>query len=110
MKKLTKAVVETLKKDTNNIVFEKDGFIKIVKKNGDGVCDWIKPDTLQAAVDNYDELEDGCIEYRDFFRKLIEKKYAGMSLLERIADVEKSYSEHDKAVLASVNMDKLMGF
>lgn len=103
MRKLNKAMIEAWKNDTNNIVFEKDGFIKIVKKNGDGVCDWIKPDTLQAAVDNYDELEDGCTEYQDFFRKLIEKKYAGMSLLERIADVEKTYSENDKATIAHFN-------
>ncbi len=103
MKKPNKAMIETWKNDTNNIVFEKDGFIKIVKKNGDGVCDWINPETLKAAVDNYDELEDGCIEYRDFLKKIIEKEYAGMSPLERIEELEKSYSDNDKATIAHFN-------
>lgn len=106
MKKLTKTVVESLKKDSNNIVFEKDGFIKILAQNGDVVIDWVNEKTLKFAFDNYDELDKVC---DNFYRKLVEKKYTG-SALEKIEKGEAEYSDHDKAILASVNMDKLMGF
>lgn len=109
MKKLTKAVVDTLKKDTNNIVFEKDGFIKILAKNGDNVLDWVNVDTLKFVVDaKYDELEKECDA---FWKAYTAKKYEGLSNLEKIEKIESEYSEHDKAMIASVSgNDKLWGF
>lgn len=106
MRKLTKTVVENLKKGANNVVFEKDEFIKILAQNGDVVIDWVNEKTLKFAVDNYEELDKAC---DNFYKELVEKKYTG-SALEKIAKAEAECSEHDKAVLASVNMNKLMGF
>lgn len=107
MRKLSKALIQTMKNDVNNVVFEKDGFVKILAKNGDVVVDWVNADTVKFAVDNYDELETACNE---FFLNLVNKKYNGLSNIEKIKKAESEYTEHDKAVLASVNMDKLMGF
>lgn len=109
MRKLTKAVVEALKKDTNNIVFEKDGFIKILAKNGDNVLDWVNADTLKFVVDaKYDELEKECDA---FWKAYTSEKYSGLSVLEKIEKIESEYSEHDKAMLASVSgNDKVRGF
>ena len=49
MRKLTKTVVESLKNDANNVVFEKDGFIKILAKNGDVVIDWVNEKKLEVC-------------------------------------------------------------
>lgn len=108
MKKLTKSVVETLKKD--NIVFEKDGFVKILTKNGDNVLDWVNADTLKFVVDlrQYEELEKECDV---FWKTYMGKKYLGLSAMEKIEKAESEYSEHDKAMIASVRgNDKVCGF
>ena len=104
MRKLTNKMIESMK--AGNVVFEKDGFVKILAQNGDVVIDWVNEKNLKFAVDNYDELDKAC---DNFYKELVEKKYTG-SALEKIAKVEAEYSDHDKAILASVNMDKLKGF
>ena len=96
-------MIESMK--VGNVVFEKDGFVKILAQNGDVVIDWVNEKTLKFAVDNYDELDKAC---DSFYKELVAKKYTG-SALEKIAKTEAEYSDHDKAVLASVNMDKLLG-
>lgn len=106
MRRLTREMIENWKSENDNVVFQKDGFIKILAQNGDIVVDWINEKTLKFAFDNYDELDKAC---DNFYKKLVSKKYTG-SNLEKIAKAEAEYSENDKAVLASVNMDKLMGF
>ena len=107
MKKLTKSVVEILKK--GNVVFEKDGFIKILTKDGDNVLDWVNADTLNFIVDaKYDELEKECDA---FWKAYTEKKYEGLSAMESIEKAESEYSEHDKAMIASVRgNNKVRGF
>lgn len=76
MRKLTRAVLETLKNDANNVVFEKDGFIKIFAKNGDNILEWVNNSSLEFVVDNekYDELEKEC---NSFWKEYVAKKCAG---------------------------------
>lgn len=106
MKKLTKKLIEEMKADTTNVIFENSGFIKIVKENGDVVLDWINENTLEFAIDNYEELDKVC---NSFYKNLVSKKYKG-SALDKIAQAESSYTDHDKAVINNVNHTKLMGF
>ena len=110
MRKLTRAVLETLKNDANNVVFEKDGFVKILAKNGDNILDWVNSSSLKFVVDNekYDELEKEC---DSFWKEKTVEKYAGLSLMESIEKIESEFSEHDKAMVATVSgNDKARGF
>ena len=104
MRKLTNKMIEDFK--VGNVVFEKDGFVKILAQNGDIIVDWVNEKTLKFAIDNYDELDKAC---DNFYKELTSKKYTG-SNLEKITKAETEYSENDKATLESVNMDRLMGF
>ena len=110
MRKLTRAVLETLKNDANNVVFEKDGFIKILAKNGDNILEWVNTSSLKFVVDNekYDELEKEC---DSFWKEQVAKKCAGLSFMKNKEKIESEYSEHDKAMIASVRgNDKARGF
>lgn len=102
MKKMTEKDFVELEK--NNVKLEADnGRLVTFFNDNEEVTSWFDKNTFKFATStDYEKFNLEAISDA-YALEMTKKKYAGKSALEKIVEAEKSYSEHDKAMIAHFN-------